>query len=277
MVRPDIKLVVGFQWNRPEESGGNLSSRLGLVKQFGDNWWLKLSYGEAFRSPFGSELFADTPAIKGNLLLKPEEMETYEAQLIYQDKNKRLALSFYECTQSDIITQVALESNQSITYENQGEIKYQGIEFEGKVSLTENVLLTFNANYQTSETDMGIKDDSFAPNEMVKFGFSYQYSDTVSIAVFNRFVGKSTDLHETRGVPSINKVPDAYNLLTANINWAISQDFRLFESGESSISVYFDNLLAEEVYSPDIFNRGSNNSLPSHSGFNVTVTFGHTF
>jgi len=60
MVNANTKVVVGFQWNRPEESEGDLSSRLGFVKQLGEHWWLKLSYGEAFRSPFGTELFVDS-------------------------------------------------------------------------------------------------------------------------------------------------------------------------------------------------------------------------
>jgi len=276
-VNPTTKIVAGFQWNRPLESEGDLSSRIGLVKQFGENWRLKLSYGEAFRAPFGTELFVDSPGLVGNPTLKPEQMKTYETQLIYEDMKKNIAISLYSSNQSETITRAVLETGSPPSFINQGEIDYQGVEMEGKISMTDRLMFTFNANYQTSETDTGIKDDSFAPNEMIKSGFVYEYSNSLSFALFNSFIGKSTDLNETKGIPLNNPVPKSYNLLTANLIWDLGQDLQKFEKGSTLITIHLDNILDEEVFAPDVINRGRNNSIPSHYGFNANISFKHTF
>jgi len=122
----------------------------------------------------------------------------------------------YHSKQSETITSAVIEAGSAPQYINKGEIEYQGIEVEGKISISETLLFTFNGSYQTSKADTGIKDDSFAPNEMVKAGFVYSYNNSLSVSAFNRYVGKSTDLNKTRGIPLNNQIPESYNLLTAN-------------------------------------------------------------
>jgi len=277
MANPTTKIVIGLQWNRPQESKGDLSSRIGLVKQFEENWWFKLSYGEAFRSPFATELFVVSPGLVGNSKLKPEQIKTYEAQLIYQDIKKNLAISLYNSKQSETISRAFVEVGSPPSYINQGIVEYQGIEVEGKLSISERLLFTFNANYQTSETDAGVKDDSYAPNEMIKAGLVYEYSNGLSLGLFNRYIGKSTDLNETKGIPVNNPLPTSYNLLTANLEWDLDTKTALFETGTSSLTLFLDNIFDEEIFAPDVINQGTNNSIPSHYGFNASITFRHSF
>jgi len=276
-VNPSTKVVVGAQWNRPEESSGDLSSRFGLVKQFGEHWWWKLSYGEAFRSPFNTEIFVVSPGLVGNPELKPEQIKTYETQLIYEDTVKRLALSLYNSKQSETISRAVLMAGDPPTFINQGEIDYQGVELEGTISLAERLLFTFNASYQTSETDTGVKDDSFAPNEMIKAGLVYGYSHSVSVSLFNRFIGASTDLNKTKGIALNNPVPASYHLLSANLRWDIGKDIQAVKKASTFLTLHLDNLLDEEVFAPDVINQGTNNSLPSHSGFNARLSLSHSF
>ena len=134
-----------------------------------------------------------------------------------------------------------------------------------------------NIDHVTSETDTGIKDDSFAPNEMAKVGFVYSYNKSLSISAFNRYVGKSTDLNITRDIPLNNKIPESYNLLTANLIWDLGQNFTQIEKGVSFITLYLDNILDEEIFAPDVINRGKNNSIPSHYGFNMNLSFKYNF
>jgi len=276
MVTPTLNVIMGFQWNRPEESEGDLSSRYGIVKQLGDSWWLKLSYGEAFRAPFGTELFVNSPGLSGNIDLIPEQIRTYEGQLSYVDATKQLSVSVYRSDQEDTINQVVVPQKPS-SFANQGEVEYQGVELEAKYSAKSGIVFTFNANYQTSETEAGIKDDSFAPNLMVKAGVYYEYGDKLSIAFFNRYLAASTDLNETRHIPTINPIPDSYNLLTAKVTWDVSRYIQPRSTGRSSIALYLDNILDEEIFSPDFHNFGETNSIPSHDGFNVHLSFQYAF
>lgn len=277
MITPTTNLIVGFQWNHPEESDSDLSSRFSIIKQFGESWWLKFSYGEAFRSPFGTELFADSPGLQGNLNLTPERMETYETQLSYADRTKQLSLSLYHSTQKDTINQTAGGTQAQSTFVNQGNFLYQGVEVEGKISITESVGFSFNASYQTTETDTAISDDSFGPKEMIKAGIDYKYSDVFSIALFNRYIGKNTDLNETKGIPITNQVPEAYHLLTVNMRWDLNRYVQPSQFGAPSISLYLDNLLNEEVFSPDSHDFGKTNSIPSHNGFSANLSFQYEF
>jgi|GEM_PF-5117145 len=50
-----------------------------------------------------------------------------------------------------------------------------------------------------------------------------------------------------------------------------------FEKGATLITLYLDNILDEEVFAPDVINRGKNNSIPSHYGFNASISFSHRF
>jgi outer membrane receptor for ferrienterochelin and colicins len=123
MLSPKQKVIAGVQLNKPEETKTDLSSRLGFIQGFGDYWWLKLLYSEAYRSPNLQEAKINAPTLRGNPLLDPEKVATYDAQLIYQTPKRYFAIDVYDSMLKNMIIRVA---GTPTTFTNQGDIHLRG-------------------------------------------------------------------------------------------------------------------------------------------------------
>ena len=99
-----LKLIGGVQMNNPESVDVDFSPRAGAIVDFTPRIGMKLLYGEAFRSPYGAETSINIPGIiVGNPQMKPEKIQTSEAQLFYQDNGLYLASTYYHSIQTDAL------------------------------------------------------------------------------------------------------------------------------------------------------------------------------
>ena len=274
MLSPKQKIIGGVQWNKPNETLYDLSTRAGFIQGFGDNWWLKLLYSEAYRSPNLQEAKINSATLQGNPLLKPEEVETYDAQLIYQTSKHYFALSLYDSMLKNLIVRV---TGSPTTFANQGYVHFQGVELEGRLELNYDLSVIGNFSYQINKTDRGIEDSTFAPNMMAKLGVSYTGIHGMNIAVYDSFIGESTDLNATSNAPLRNPKAEAYNLLTANISMDIGKIWGIGKPEHSLLSLYLDNILDEEVYTPNLNYTNGNNTIPHHWGRSANLTYTYKF
>ena len=276
MLSPKQKIIAGVQLNKPEETKTDLSSRAGFIQGFGDNWWLKLLYSEAYRSPNLQEAKINAPTLLGNASLDPEKVATYDAQLIYQTQKHYFSVALYDSMLQNLIVRIPYSPGRS-TFTNQGNVHFQGIEVEGRVELNEDFSILGNFSYQVNKTNSGIEDSTFAPNMMAKLGGSYGGVHGMNIAIFNSYIGKSTDLTETNGALLQNPKAEAYNLLTANVSIDTAQMWGIGKSGHSLLSLYLDNLLDEEVYTPNLNYTNGTNTIPHHWGRSANLTYTYKF
>lgn len=272
MLSPKQKLIAGIQLNKPEDTQRDLSKRAGFIQGFGDNWWLKLLYSEAYRSPNLQEAKINAPTLLGNPLLNPEKVETYDAQLIYQTQKQYFALALYDTMLNNLIVRV---SGTPTTFTNQGNVHFQGIEIEGRVEVDEDFSILGNFSYQINKTNSGVEDTTFAPNIMAKLGGSYSGIHGMNIAVFNSYIGHSHD--QSVANSALNPEPDAYNLLTANVAIDTAQMWGMGKRGHSLLSLYLDNLLNEEVYTPNLNYTNGTNTIPHHWGPSANLTYTYKF
>lgn len=272
MLSPKQKLIAGIQLNKPEDTQRDLSKRAGFIQGFGDSWWLKLLYSEAYRSPNLQEAKINAPTLLGNPLLNPEKVETYDAQLIYQTQKQYFALALYDTMLNNLIVRV---SGTPTTFTNQGNVHFQGIEIEGRVEVDEDFSILGNFSYQINKTNSGTKDSTFAPNVMAKLGGSYSGIHGMNIAIFNSYIGHSHD--QSVANSALNPEPDAYNLLTANVSADTAQIWGVGKRGRSVLSLYLDNLLDEEVYTPNLNYTNGTNTIPHHWGPSANLTYTYKF
>ena len=275
MLSDKQKVIAGIQWNKTKGLDESYSPRLGFIQGFGESTWLKFLYSQAFRSPTFTETSLNAPALIGNPDLKPEEVETYDIQLINQTANSYAALTLYHSKLENIIVRKGLPNPDE--QENRGFIKFQGIEFEGKYEFNEDFSILGNASYQENVTDDGTKQSTFAPEVMVKLGGSYSGFKGITMSAFNSYIGESTDLVETVGADDRNPKADAYNMLTANLIADTGVLWGLGKPGNSLISIYVDNILDENVYAPDLNYAGTNNTIPHHWGLGAYATYTYKF
>ena len=271
------KIIAGIQWNKAEETKGEFSPRIGLIQGFGEAWWLKLLYSEAFRSPSLVELFANSPSLLGNRNLKAERMATIDVQLVYQTTSHYFTLTFYHSRFTDMISQTPSLTSRQVLTVNKGEIDFNGVEFEGRMELNDKVSLVGNASYQRNKDEKGIQDNTFAPSVMAKLGITYTGKNGMNLALFHSYIGEAPDLSETIGNPAINPQADAYHLLTANLLLDTGKLWKIGKPDHSFVSLYLDNLLNEKIYAPDIFHRSSNNTIPHHWGFGAYLNYQYRF
>ncbi|MFY9142175.1 TonB-dependent receptor plug domain-containing protein [Sulfuricurvum sp.] len=274
MISPKQKIIAGIQLNKPEETQTDYSSRAGFIQGFGDNWWLKLLYSEAYRSPNLQEAKIDAATLKGNPLLDPEKVATYDAQLIYQTSKQYFAIALYDSMLENLIVRV---SGTPTTFTNQGYVRFQGLEIEGRVEVNEYISVLGNFSYQVNKTNSGVKDSTFAPNMMAKIGASYQGINGMNIGIFNSYIGESTDLTQTNSAPLRNPKADAYNLLTANISIDTAKMWGVGKNGHSLLSLYLDNILNESVYTPNLNYTNGSNTIPHHWGSSANLTYTYKF
>lgn len=276
MLSPKQKIIAGVQLNKPEDSQSDLSKRAGFIQGFGDNWWLKLLYSEAYRSPNLQEAKITAQTLQGNPSLNPEKVATYDAQLIYQSSNQYYAIALYDTMLENLIVRIPyVPQPTKSTFTNRGYVHFQGIEVEGRVEISDDFSVLGNFSYQINKTNSGAEDTTFAPNMMAKLGGSYGGIQGTNIAIFNSYIGKSHDL-SVAGV-ALNPSADPYHLLTANISVDTAKIWGLGKPGNSLISVYLDNILNKQVYTPNLNYTNGTNTIPQYWGRSINVTYTYKF
>lgn len=276
MLSPKQKIIAGIQLNKPEDTQSDLSRRAGFIQGFGDNWWLKLLYSQAYRSPNLQEAKINAPTLLGNSSLDPEKVATYDAQLIYQTSKYYFSVALYDSMLKNLIVRVPYSPGRS-TFDNQGYVRFQGVEAEARIELHENFTALGNFSYQINKTNSGVKESTFAPNIMAKLGASYGGIYGMNIALFNSYIGTSTDLTETNGAVERNHKADAYNLLTANMSIDTGKTWGIGKANRSLISLYLDNILDEEVYTPNLNYTNGSDTIPHHWGRSANLTYTYKF
>ncbi len=267
-----LKLIGGFQYNKPEMISGDFSPRIASIIQFDEHWGSKLLFGKAFHEASPAQRFTNIPGIaQGNPNLSPETIETFDAQIFYNSPNLFLAATYFHSEQEDLITRV---SGPPVTAINTGGITYDGIELESKWKINERIQFIGNLSYQTNEKNDGTTDITYSPDWMIKTGISYDSDKGYQFSLFNSYFAKSTlQNHQVASVTVSNPDADGYNLLTANINMNLGHVLNNKSFSDINLSLYGDNLLDEDIYFPSI-SRTNVNSIPHHyqRGFYGTIS-----
>lgn len=265
-----LKLIGGFQLNKTEAlEKAELSPRAGAIVSFSDECGVKLLYGEAFKTPTASETRLSIPAIIGNPDLKPETIETTDLQFFYNGGTASAALTGYVSTLKDSIrTGPNPNAPPFATFLNSAsEVEYKGLEFEGKMVLSQHFDIMGSITYQYGEEDGGFENDvGLAPRFMAKIGGSYTSGNGITIGVFDNYVDDVLKYREDIGAaPRLNPEVKSTHLVSANINMDLNRLFDLPDSTpNTTFTVYGDNLLDEDIYVPEL--AGFTNTVPSPYG-----------
>jgi outer membrane receptor for ferrienterochelin and colicin len=269
-IRESVKLIAGTQWNESAQGYEGFVSRYGVIFTPCKKWGLKLLRGEAFRAPFALETdLYDIPILVGSQNLKPEEVTTYDAQLFYQDRKTRAAVTYFNSAIEQLV--IRDTSVSPVSFKNGGEQTFDGVEFEAKRFLTPQWHLLGSAMCQNNKQTSDLN-PSTAPDYMVKLGTGYTWDWGTAAFAYTHF-GKPPRL-ATEVV--VNPEPEALNLISFNVRLDTAHWFG-GPKGRSILTLRVENLLDEDIWVPE-FNRGGNpNSLLDAPGLTayagLTVNF----
>jgi outer membrane receptor for ferrienterochelin and colicin len=265
------KLVFGAQINKAEFTDYHLAPRFAYIHTLNSNWTGKVLYGEAYRSPFATDLFLNSPSLQGSEDLKAETIGTFDFQMSYHKDNVFWSNTLYESEHDDLHQRETI--NDIPTFVNKGSITYAGLETELRYQWSEKTEVLANASYQKSLDNEGINNATFQPQTMIKFGISHQLTKGTTLSVHDSYFEAPTTLEEIGLTPSAtNENPSDYHLVTFNL---VSQ-LKAFTSNpfwhSSTVKLYIDNVLDETIYFTSI-NRQNVNSVPHHMGINGHISF----
>ncbi len=269
------KVVIGAQYNKSEFEAGKLSPRFSFIHYFNKIWSSKLLYGEAFRAPFATDLFLNSPSLKGSIDLKAETIKTSDFQLIYLTDQTHASATLYFSKHENLHQREDI--NGTPTFVNKGQIDYYGFEFEYRRQVNNKTELTLNSSYQKNENESGLEGTTYNPSTMLKAGLSHQLNDGLTINIFDSYFSKATEIKDIGDAPSSNNAAlKEYHLVSLNVKIKASHFFNNAISQSLDMSLYVDNLLDESVYFTS-FNRQNVSSLPHHGGRSLHLSMQYSF
>ncbi|WP_157964764.1 TonB-dependent receptor plug domain-containing protein [Algibacillus agarilyticus] len=271
------KLTAGFQVNKPDRQDAQTSPRLALVHTFNPHWSAKALYAEAFRSPFGSELYFDAGFLQGDVNLKPETIKTAEFQLNYSKPEFTISSTLYHSISNHLIGRSNINGVPTFVNSDQ-EITYIGTEIEARWAITSKLQLQGNASYQENQDGDGNNDVMAASNTMVKIGLNYTSDYGVSAGIWNNYLGDVAKIEEmpNNSVQVLNPEAKAVNLLSINVLANMEKVLKKSSWSNVEASIYADNILNEKVWFPEMSYQSVNTFPQSHARgvyLKVSVTY----
>ena len=268
------KLTLGFQWNKAENINAEVSPRFALVKNIDSNLTAKFLYGKAFRSPYGSELFFQSPFLLGDTELSPEIVATSEFELVYKEENIRLSSVYFHSNTEDSIGRAIVNGVNTFVNEN-NKISSKGVELELDCNLNNVLKLQSSYIFQEGEDSKTGESVMMAPNKMFKLGLIYKNSENLQIGIWNSYFGSVSQLEDLTNnhVAVVNPSAKSINLLSLNLTFNISNYYNLEGFKNMEFALFANNLLDEEVHFPELSRKRVNTYPQSHErGVHATIS-----
>lgn len=170
-IAPDWTLTAGVRHDAYSDVGGTTNPRLALVWDARYDMTVKLLAGRAFRAPSFNELYGiNNPVYKGNPSLRPETVQTLETAVSWHaSRSLQLNANVFTYRMRDQIAAVANPTGPTsfTTYQNTGEQKGIGGEFEMVWDASDVVRLTANYSRQRSTDVTHDMDAGYVPHNHV--------------------------------------------------------------------------------------------------------------
>lgn len=262
----NVKVITGAQINRPEGRKAELSPRLGLISQLNKHLTSKLLYSEAFRSPYGSEIFFDAAFLKGDPNLESEKIKTFEAQLSYGDIKYLYSLTYYHSRAEDFIGRAFVGGVNTFVNES-GHVNFDGVEFEAQQELSPHWKWNGSLSLQENENENGEKGYLPGSRWMLKLGLSYLSENGYRIGLWNNSIGEISKTEDLNGstIQVVNPSAETVHLLSLNLHMELNKLFCWTYKSNPLWSFYITNILDEDVYFPEIGRRKVNTYPQSYA------------
>jgi iron complex outermembrane receptor protein len=165
--RPGWELTAGLRYDDYSDFGDVVAPRLALVWETSSSLTTKLIYGEAFRAPSFTELYATSnPFALGNPTLQPEELRSVELEFgIHPGGAWVWNVNLWRFRIEDYIDFVPMPGTLTLMAQNVGRYRGEGLTNElvwkhDGTELNANLTVQRTENVQTGE-DQGVAPDYF--------------------------------------------------------------------------------------------------------------------
>jgi len=155
-----IAFQAGLRYDDYKEDFAQWSHKLGMIYRYSDHINTKLSYGRSFRAPSLWELHLHDNLGGGNPDLKPETIDSFEANLIYNDRlSSSLVFNLYYSILHDAID-IDRTDGAAAMYTNYDRRRSKGFELEYTNRFSGEDELGLNYAYNKTDYDSVVGDDA---------------------------------------------------------------------------------------------------------------------
>lgn len=235
----------GGRYDHNSIYGETINPRAGIINQPNDKFTFKLLYGTAYRAPTNFELYTVTPGGRiPNVDLKPEKIQTYEANIIYVPlKILSVQVNLFANQLRDVIVHdvplvISTTQNQNI-----GTASIKGLEAKMDIISSKLYSAFLNFTYQQGTENDGITKSAIPNIASVKgnFGLSFYVAEFFSINIIENWVGD-------RSLALTNPVGKVDGYFSTNLTLSTRKLF----NNRVSASISIRNLLNQKYYDPGI-------------------------
>jgi outer membrane receptor protein involved in Fe transport len=245
----NLKLIAGFQANKVEDEDMEVLPRGGVVWYPVPKLSFKALYGQAYRAPTIYETGVNSPFLLGNTNLKPEEVSSIDFGINYQGNRFQLGVNYFNNKQTNIINFTTIPNTTRLTYDNLSEISFQGIEFEAKYYILNNLFFTGSALYQENVTGTDVWSTTPISSFGAKAGLSYESTKGLTVSLFDIYQGDLGGVYKATAT-TLNPADDHYNMLNLYAALDFFKMFNVDKSYNASVFVQADNILDAKVWAP---------------------------
>ncbi|MFQ5631275.1 MAG: TonB-dependent receptor domain-containing protein [bacterium] len=244
------------------------SPRAGLIFSIRQKYFLKLLYGQAFRSPNFFEKYVSTHNVLfGSVDLDPEKIRTVDFGVEGHFKNIRTRLNGFITSTRDEITRVPTDKplqhgERAAIYVNSTNLLLYGLEFSFNSFMHKKGYYGFNIGWKDGENEATNEDLHYFANVTSNAWFNYHLSESVSVIPSIQFVGRRKGTSIVSGDYKL----DAYALLNANLQYRIKN---------IHLNFTVRNILDKDYSYPEYI-RKSINDVPGGQGRAFTLSSNFT-
>ena len=237
----ELSYSVGTRYSRGSDYGWTNNPRAGLIYRPFDDWTIKALYGSAFRQP---SLFELRDEFRGSLDLDPEEIDTFEIEVLKQFKSVgTLKANVFHSSLNDGISLIADASRAGgERYANVDSSKVRGVSLFANVQPMDNLSLYSNYIFLEGNMDGGKwKELPNTAQNKINIGANWQpLEPTFNVNMRLNYVGKrETPLSNTY----FNDKAPSYTKFDLVLTWA-----ELFSKQGLSTQLVLNNLFDESYY-----------------------------
>lgn len=258
-------LTIGGRYDNNSVYGTSINPRVGLNNQPHEKITFKLLYGSAFRAPSNFELYTALGAKIANPDLKPEKIQTYEANIIYTPiKVVLLQANLFQNQLTDIIIPDILIGGGKVQNKNTGTASIKGIETKMDIIPSKSVSVFLNFTYQEGKQNNGTVESSIPNIAKVKgnIGFSIHLAELSTISLITNWVGD-------RSVPPTNPIAKVNGYFISNL---VLSTKKLVDNRVSA-SLIIRNLFNQNYLDPGIRAAGGDIYSTVHEQPGITILF----
>ena len=231
-----LNLTAGGRVDDHDRFGSHTTLGANGSFDLGGAWRLRASWGQGFKAPTLNQLYG----YGGNVLLKPETSEAFDAGLEYGQRNSggHFAVTLFRRDSANLIDYVYPAG-----YFNVSRARAEGIELEGGAQVTERFKVQASYTYLTATNRLTGKDLARRPRHMASASADWTTPlQGLALGVDLRLVGDSFD---DRGNFT---TLDGYGLVTLRASVPLGEHLELYGRVENVIDTKYQTVAGYGTY-----------------------------